>query len=224
MQRMRDTDGTRVHRRNARHHMAACKDGEAIHVTLYDEMTVLYNALKAKEREVQDAEDAAVEASAVVQSKEEALENCIRDLDAAAAAADRASSSLGARAAIFPNGFGAEIEPDGDEQLEALTKLKVRVEPFLQQVPAIATAQTAVNTAAVALKAALDAEETANTTVERLFAEEQEARRAIRQQIESAHGRLRDYYKSRPALAERYFLKAGGSSTSTKKKPAANKA
>lgn len=217
MRRMRDTDGTAVHRRHARFHMASCKDGEALHVTLYNEMSVLYNALKAKAREVQDAEDAAVEESAVVQAREEVLENCIRDLDAAAGAADRANASLGARATIFPSGFGADIDPDGDAQLEALTKLKVRAQPFAQ-VQTIAAALTAIDTAAVALKTALEAEDAAEATVERLFAEEQEARRAIRQQLESAHGRLRDHYKARPALAERYFLNSGASGSSRKRK------
>jgi len=34
-------------------------------------------------------------------------------------------------------------------------------------------------------------------------------RRAIREQLESAHGRLRDLYKARPAVAEEFFLKEG---------------
>jgi hypothetical protein len=45
--------------------------------------------------------------------------------------------------------------------------------------------------------------------VETLFAEELEFRRALREQLASAHGRLRDLNRARPVLAERYFLRDG---------------
>jgi hypothetical protein len=46
--------------------------------------------------------------------------------------------------------------------------------------------------------------------VDSLFAEELEARREIREQLESAFGRLRDLYKARPAVVERFFLREIG--------------
>jgi hypothetical protein len=50
----------------------------------------------------------------------------------------------------------------------------------------------------------------AESQVEALFAEELAARQAIREQFESAYGRLRDLYCcSCPALAERFFLREG---------------
>lgn len=206
MERLRESDGTPTHKRHARFHMARCRRGEAIHAALRAEMTARFDALKAKEREREDAEDAAVDADAEVQAAEELVENCVRDLDAAAASADRASQSLGAQKAIFPDGFGAVIDPDGEAQLAVLEPLRVRVAPFLGNAM-VAAALAALNTAAEALEAALEVADTADDVVERLFAEELEARRAVRQQLESAHGRLRDHYKARPALAERYFLR-----------------
>lgn len=50
--------------------------------------------------------------------------------------------------------------------------------------------------------------ETAAERVKDLFAEELEAQRQIREQLESAYGRLRDLYKSRPGMAEHLFLRA----------------
>jgi hypothetical protein len=46
-------------------------------------------------------------------------------------------------------------------------------------------------------------------TVTRLFEAEREARRAVREQLESANGRLRAFYKAKPALAETFFLRPG---------------
>ena len=217
MEKTRERDGTPAHLRHARFHMARCKRGEAVHATLRAEMATCFNALKAKAREQEDAEDLAIDADAEVQAAEESVENCIRDLDGAAAAADRANPSLSVQKTIFPEGFRAVIDPDGYAQLAALEPLRVRVQPF-QNVATVSAALTALNTAAAALKDALVAEEAAEEVAERLFAEELEARRAVRQQLESAHGRLRDHYKARPALAERYFFGKGSGRRSRKKK------
>jgi hypothetical protein len=52
----------------------------------------------------------------------------------------------------------------------------------------------------------------AEEKLDRVTAEEREARREVREQLESAHGRLRAHYKTRPALAERFFMRDPGSS------------
>ncbi len=92
MRRIRDTEGTPVHRRAARYHMARCQQGGAqLHTTLRAEMLALFTALKLKARAVEDAEDEAVDASAIADATEVALENVIRDIDDDAAKLDRAA-------------------------------------------------------------------------------------------------------------------------------------
>jgi hypothetical protein len=110
---------------------------------------------------------------------------------------------------VFPNGFGAEIDPEGDEQLETLTKLRVRLGAFSSN-PIVAGALARLDAAESALRGALKAEDAAETKVESLFAKELEARREIREQLESAFGRLRDLYKARPAVVERFFMREVG--------------
>ncbi|WP_044244510.1 hypothetical protein [Chondromyces apiculatus] len=171
-------------------------------------MIPVFDQLKQRERDREDADDAAVDALADVYSTEQVLEDCIRNLDGAASQADRASSGLRAQRTIFPEGYGVEIKPEGQAQLLALTPLRVRFQPFVAGNAGIGAAVTALDTAEAAFRAALEARTAADGDAERLFAEEREARRAVRQQIESAHGRLCDYYKAKPALAERYFLNA----------------
>jgi len=210
MRRLRDTDGSPVHRRCARFHMSRCNNGEALHMTLRSEMADRYNNLKKKEREREDAEDAAVDTLAEADRAEERVENAVRDLDAAAASADRANPNLNVQKTIFPEGFGAVIDPDGRAQIAELEKLRVRIAPF-KSIPGIAAALAALDTAGAGLQTALEADEAADALVDKLFAEELTMRRAIREQFESAYGRLRDHYKARPALAERFFLNTGGS-------------
>lgn len=222
MRRLRETDGTPIHLRAARFHMAKCATDEAIHTALRSEMSAHFNALRDKAREREDAETEAVEMMARAEIAEERVENAVRDIDGAAASADRASPGLNAQRTMFPDGFGAVIDPEGDAQIAALGPLRVRATPFMG-VPAIAAAFGALETAEAGLRAAIEAEDEAEETVERLFAEELEARRAIRQQAEGAHGRLRDHYKTRPALAEKFFLNLGGAGRARKTERKAEK-
>jgi hypothetical protein len=48
-----------------------------------------------------------------------------------------------------------------------------------------------------------------NNCIHKLFAEEVDARRAVREQLERAYGRLRAHYKAHPAKAEAFFLREG---------------
>src|SRR5262249_29528676 len=118
MRRLRPTDGTAVHRRAARYHIAKCRTASApLHGQLKAEMAALYDDLKAKARATEDAEDTLVEANADVDSTEIAFENVIRDLDAELDRLDRDDPSLAAQRAVFPEGFGQVIDPEGDGQL-----------------------------------------------------------------------------------------------------------
>lgn len=216
MRRLRATDGTPAHLKAAQYHLAMCQDGPPPMATLAAEMSPLLGTLLSKNRAVQDAELAAVSTQAAVAKAEGRVENTIRDLDAAAASIDRADPSLNIQRTIFPHGFGAEIDPDGDAQLEVLAPLKVRLEPFKNHAP-IAPLLARLDTEALALKNALLADAAQEALIDTLFAEEQAARAAIREQIESAYGRLRAHFKTRPALAERYFYNEGSGKRALKK-------
>jgi len=193
MRRLRVTDGTPSHRRAGRYHMAKCRGAGPLQEQLRSEM-------------------------ADVDTTEVAMENAIRDIDAEAAKVDRADASRNAQRSIFPNGYGEMIDPEGEVQLTVMPKLRVRMAPFAA-LPGMPEAIGRLDQAEAAFRAALTAEKTATESVDSLFAEEHAARRAIREQIESAYGRLRDLYKSRPALAERFFLNEGWQRKSKKETP-----
>jgi hypothetical protein len=190
--------------------MAKCqKPGPALHAELRTEVTAKFNQLKTKCRLVEDARTEAIDATAAADEAELALEDLLRDIDGDLGKLDREDPSMNARATVFPNGFGAAIDPEGDEQLEALTKLRVRLAVFSSN-PIVASALAKLDAAENALRGALKVEEAAEKKVDGLFAEELEARREIREQLESAFGRLRDLYKARPAVVERFFLREIG--------------
>lgn len=219
MRRLRPTDGTTVHRRAAIYHLSRClTGGTPLHGALHQEMKPLVAALKAKAREVEDYDDTDVEATAASDTAEIAVENLIRDVDADLARLDRADPALNAQRAVFPEGFGQVIDPEGDAQLGVLPALKVRLGAFKAH-PVIAAQLDRLDAAEAALKIALAAGDAAETRTDALFAEEQAARQAIRVQLESAYGRLRDLYKTRPALAEAFFLKESGSRRAKKDAP-----
>ncbi|MFS8065123.1 MAG: hypothetical protein ACMG6S_02005 [Byssovorax sp.] len=181
-------------------------------------MKPLVAALKAKAREVEDYDDTDVEAAAAADTAETAVENLIRDIDADLARLDRADPTLNAQRAVFPEGFGQVIDPEGDAQLVVLPALGVRLGAFKAH-PTIAAHLDKLAAAGAALKTALAAGDAADASIDALFAEEQAARQAIRVQLESAYGRLRDLYKTRPALAEAFFLKESGSRRAKKEAP-----
>jgi len=217
MRNLRDTQGTPQYRKASRYHMAKCHHGkDALHAQLQQEMGVLYKNLVSAARATEDAEDDLVDAAAKSDATEIDLENVIRDLDGDLAKLDRENPSLNARATVFPNGFGQEIDPEGDEQLPALIKVKARLAGF-NSYSVITDGLARLNSAEAAFRTALSAEDQASAKVDACFAAEQTARRAIREQLTSAYGRLRDLYKSRPALAEQFFLREAGSRRASKK-------
>ena len=211
MRRLRPTDGTPSHRRAIRYHIAACRTVDTpLHKQLRVEASALYDDLKTKVRATEDAEDDFVDASAEVDFTEITLENVIRDIDGDLAKLDRDQPGLNAQYAVFPHGYGEVIDPENDAQLLTLPALHVRLEPFKAEA-GMGKLLTKLDAAEAAFKKALDLEAKATTAVDTKFAAEHTARRAIREQIESAYGRLRDFYKSRPAQAEQFFSREGSS-------------
>ncbi|MDI3283169.1 hypothetical protein [Polyangium sp. 15x6] len=209
MRRLRPTDGTSAHKRAAGYHCTKVKTGNTkLHAELHEEMSLKLADLKAKARAHEDAEDDAVAASATSDAAEIALENVIRDIDGDLAKVDREDQTLNARTTVFPEGYGKEIDPEGASQLKTLDALRDRIAKFSGH-PLVAAMLAKFDAAHEAFKKAIEAEEAAEDAVEAAFQAELDARRAIREQLESAYGRLRDFYKARPALAETFFLKEG---------------
>ena len=209
MQDLRETEGSAIHRRALRFHMAKCSGGAVpLLAQLHAEASAVYAELKNKERDSEDADDDLVAATADMDTKEIVLENAIRDIDGALDSFDRQYPEKNARGTVFPEGFGAIIEPEGEKQLHVLPALHVRMEPF-QNEPWLAAPLGKLATAESAFKLALDAEDAAAGAAAAAFAEELGARAKVREQLRSAHGRLRDLYKARPARAEQFFMKLG---------------
>ena len=207
MNKLRPTDGTDPHRRQARYHMDALATGSApIHANLAALMTPLYLDLKAKARATEDGEDDWLGASARTDAAEIALENAVRGIDLKGKEADRADPSINAQKTIFPKGFGPVIDPEGEIQQKTLPPLYVRIAPFLGNAD-IAGAVAKLQDTEKTFKQRIQEEKDALEKVDTYFAQEQEARRLIREQLDSANGLLRDFYKGRTALAENFFYR-----------------
>ena len=209
MRRLRPTDGTPAHKRAGRYHCTKVKTGNTpLHAELHNEMDQALALLKSKARAHEDAEENAVAASATSDAAEITLENLIRDIDGDLGKLDREDPTLNARATVFPEGYGKEIDPEGESQLTTLGALRDRLAKFGGH-PICAALLTKFDAARAAFKSAIEAEQAAEAAVDAAFQEELDARRIIREQLESAYGRLRDLYKARPAVAETFFLKEG---------------
>lgn len=220
MERVRQKDSSKIHRSAISYHNGTCRRAKtALHVALRTEGQAAYAALVACERAREDAEDAQQQTRADVDGAEGDVENVIRDLDAELGKLDRLDASLNARGKVFPNGYGEVIKPEGEAQLAVLPALRKRMEPVQAQ-PAIAAVILQLDGAEAALRAALDADKQALAEVQARELAEEAAKQAVREQLESAYGRLRSHYKAKPALAERFFLKnpRGRKKTSAKGK------
>ena len=221
MQRYQETDGTEPHRRGIRFHAGKLRRvDEPLHQTLRSEALASYSTLKTAERAHADAVDDEAEARAGGDAAEITFENAIRTLDSALVGIDRDHPGRGARGAVFPNGFGEVIEPEGDAQLAVLPALHVRLAPFKKEAD-LEKALTKLDQAEAAFRSALAEEDAAITATATAYAAELAARAGVRHQLESAHGRLRDFYKKQPAEAERFFMKLGRREGKAKPKAAA---
>jgi hypothetical protein len=177
-----------------------------LHTQLAAEMGQRYGDLKTAARATEDAEDDWMGASARTDAAELELENSVRRLDTELVRADEHDATLNAQRTVFPKGFGPVIEPDGEEQLGTLPALYKRVEAFTM-LPDVSKAVDAVEAAETAFRQRLGEEAVALEAVSRCFTAEQEARRHVREQLDSAYGRLRDLYKGRAPKVEQFFYK-----------------
>ncbi|MRG96229.1 hypothetical protein [Polyangium spumosum] len=218
MRHLRETDGSPVHRRHINFHATMCKGVSPLHDTLHIEATAGAAKLRSSQRAREDAEDMATAAYAGLMRTEVMVENAIREVDAAARKLDRKDPALAARRTIFPKGMSRVIKPDGQAQLDVLPALRIRMAPFVDKGD-MDDALASLDHAEMLHRAALETVHLANAEVDLRFAEEREARRLVREQLASAHGRLRDHYKATPAAAEAFFLREKSPARSKPKAP-----
>lgn len=206
MRRLRDTDGSSVHRRHIRFHQSSCKGVSPLHDKLHDDAEVVYDALVKAQRAREDADDLVATAYAGRWRAELVLEDAIREIDAEAKKLDRHDPALAAQSTIFPGGLKPVLKPEGEAQLGVLPKLRVAFAPYAAK-GEMAAAIAALDAAETALRAAVDAVKAKEEAAQTAFAEEKAARRAANEQLQSAFGQLRAFYKAQPKAANGFFLK-----------------
>jgi hypothetical protein len=211
MRQLRLEEGADKHRRAIRYHMGACRRSSnlPICVTLRQEADACYKALRTKTRELEDSQDDLIDLSAEADAVEEALEAVLRDFHQDLGRVDRDNPTLNVQATAFPDGLGEILEPKGQEQLNTVVALLTRMKSK-QDNEKVAEGLKKLEQANANLQNALAAEEAGEKNVERVSIEELEARKAVREQLNSAHGQLRAFFKSNPSRAEKFFLRESG--------------
>lgn len=211
MQRLRERDSAARHLRYARYHINFCRQrkGETLFDALVSEMEEKRKALIAQTRVVEDADEALTGTNADVSAAELVLEDGIRDVEADLSKLDRQSPELNIRQKVLPEGLSKVINLEREAQLIATEALVQRLSAFKEK-PEVEGALSRLSPLLDKFRSALEARRQAETKVKEAEREERYARAQVREQFESAYGRLRDHFKARPKLAERYFLQDRG--------------
>ena len=218
MRRLQKNDGTERHLKVARYHSRRCRErlDDALFKTLLEEIEQHRMGLRAKARGLEDLEDELTDLTADVDAAELSLEEQVRDLFDDLAKLDRKNPELGAHGKVFPRGLGGVINPEGESQLGAIAAFRTRLGEFAGQ-PSIAPSIKGLDLSINNFKQKLEAQKKGDERYAAGFTEEQMARTAVREQLNSAYSRLGDRYKSNPDYAERFFPKdarAGASALS----------
>lgn len=221
MRQLRAEDSADKHRRAARYHMGACRRALNLSIctTLHQEMDACYKTLRDKTRALEDAEDDLIDFSAQADAAEEAVETTLRDFYQDLGRLDREDPSLNVQQTAFPDGLGDALEPKGRGQLAVIVGLKERLKSAPLQ-DKIKEGLSKIEQASALLQSALDKEEEAEQKATSAATHESDARKALRQQLNSAHGQLRAFFKANPARAERFFLRESGARRAASTTPA----
>jgi hypothetical protein len=205
MESLKEQDSTEKHRSRARYHQGACTQSKVPAISgLADEIEPLCDDMIAKERQIEDAQDQVVIATAVADGEEIVAEDIVRDVHAELGSQDRKDPTLGSQVKVFPHGFGPVINEENEDQFAPLATLHVDIAPFVTLEP-VAALMATLDAQEVVLGEKLEVKKGANDRVTTLKAELKIAKTKVREQLQSAYGRLRDIHKSNPKLAERYF-------------------
>jgi hypothetical protein len=211
MKQLRAEDSAEKHRRTSRYHIGACRRSPniALCTTLRQEAEACYKCLVKATRTFEDAADDLVDLSAEADAVEEALEALLRDFYQDLGRLDRDNPGLDLQDTAFPKGLGEVLEPKGQEQVDAVVHL-MNLLKTKQAQPKVAEGLEKLSIACATLQSALGAEEAAEQKVDETAADESAAKKALREQLNSAHGQLRALFKANLAKAERFFLKEAG--------------
>jgi hypothetical protein len=206
MRRLLITDGTEKHLGTARYHGRRCRQrkSEPLFSSLEVKISAVYKALREKSRAADDAEEEFTDSRADLDEVELSFEDLVRDMDGEAARLDRQEPSLQAQKKIFPEGFGVVIRPEGKSQLAVIPDLKVRAGGFSAK-GAMGDYLKKLEETEKSFQEAVRAVEAAELKVATRRGEEREARGALREQLEENHSDIKKLYKSKPALADRFF-------------------
>lgn len=208
MKQLQETDGTDKHLRAIAYHISRCKEGQdTLFVTLTKEAQDKRLALKKASRLVEDKEEDLSVLSAEVSAAELEVERLVLDAASDLKKLDRKSPQLNSFKQVFPEkgGSDAVIRPEGESQLSSLNLFMTRLKKFADQ-PLLQDTYNAFEGAIKTFRDRLTQKKEAEEKRDQLFTEEVLARKAIRQQLTSAHGRLKDLFQADPDQAEAYFL------------------
>jgi hypothetical protein len=208
MRRLQKNDGTERHLKVARYHSRRCREklDDGLFKTLFDEIEQRRMALRHKARGLEDLEDELTDLTADLDASELTLEEQVRDLADDLAKLDRRNPELGAYGKAFPKGLGGVINPEGENQIAAITAFRTRLGEFAAH-PAVAPSIKGLDVSISNFKQKIEAQKKGDARYAEAFTEEQMARTAVREQLNSAYSRLGDRYKSNPDYAERFFPK-----------------
>jgi hypothetical protein len=218
MRRLQKRDGTGRHLRHAQYHISFCKhrQHDAFFLQLAKEMEAARADVVTKARGVEDAEDQLTARSADVSFAELSLEDLIRDILGETERLDRQTPELNMRQKTFPEGLNGVINPEGESQIKPAEELKRRLQDFVNNAavpPLIAKLEESL----ALFQAALADREKEERNAEDAASAEQSAKTALREQLEVSYGRLRERFKARPKLTERYFYQEKASERSDEK-------
>jgi hypothetical protein len=208
MKQLQDNDGTDKHTRAIFYHTNRCQEGtDALFQTLLKEGQEKRATLKNAARLVEDKDEELSVLSSEVSATELEVERLVLDIASDLKKLDRKSPQLNAFKSVFSEKGGSDtiIRPEGESQLASLTSFMTRLNKFTDQ-PLIKETYAALEAGIKLFKEKLKSKRVEEERREQLFTEELLARKAIRQQLISAHGRLKDLFQADPDQAEAYFL------------------
>jgi hypothetical protein len=208
MKQLQEADGTDKHLRAIFFHTNRCQERtDDLFLALAAEGLAKRTALRNAARSVEDKDEELSVLSAESSATELEVERLVLDVASDLKKLDRKSPQMNAFKQVFSEKGGSDtvIRPEGESQLTSLTSFMTRLRKFSDQ-PLLKETYTELEASIQIFKEKLKAKKAQEEKRDQLFTEEILARKAIRQQLNSAHGRLKDLFQADPDQAEAYFL------------------
>jgi hypothetical protein len=215
MQRLNSDDSTEKYLRTIEYHLQICRrrKAEEIFVQLMLEGTPLRDKLEAKVTAMTAQSRVIDELSADFDAQELLAEDIIRDLDSDLQKLDRQEPALNAQKKVFPGGFGVVISVEGESQIETLISTRQALRSF-ESKSLLADSLKRLDHITQEMTSTSKAREDQRKKLQSLAQDERDLKVEIAEHLISVHGRLRSYFKAKPALADRFFLRVTRSGAS----------